>query len=76
MMLSGEQLDAMHYDDLKRIVSDIAVFYRVSPKNKLTIVKVLQDLRHVVAMTGDGVNDAVALKRADIGKSSNLSSGL
>lgn len=66
-LLSGAQLESMDYLELKRIINDISVFYRVTPKDKVTIVKALQECNHVVAMTGDGVNDAVALKRADIG---------
>jgi len=66
-VVSGEQLDSMDQFEMKKVFDEVSVFYRVSPKNKLTIVKILQELGHVVAMTGDGVNDAIALKRADIG---------
>ncbi|KAM6967964.1 calcium-transporting ATPase type 2C member 1 isoform 1-T1 [Aplochiton taeniatus] len=65
--LSGEEVDHMDLLQLSQIVSRIAVFYRASPRHKLKIVKSLQNLGAVVAMTGDGVNDAVALKAADIG---------
>ncbi|CAH0730010.1 unnamed protein product, partial [Brenthis ino] len=65
--LSGEQLDTMSDDDLDAIIDSVTVFYRVSPKHKLGIVKSLQRLGNIVGMTGDGVNDGVALKRADIG---------
>ncbi|KRZ03670.1 Calcium-transporting ATPase type 2C member 1 [Trichinella zimbabwensis] len=65
--LSGEDLDQMNTVDLERVIGNVSIFYRASPKHKLKIVKSLQDLGHVVAMTGDGVNDAVALKKADIG---------
>ncbi|XP_037294710.1 calcium-transporting ATPase type 2C member 1 isoform X1 [Manduca sexta] len=65
--LSGEQLEAMSDDELDRIIDTVSVFYRVTPKHKLTIVKSLQRLGNIVGMTGDGVNDGVALKRADIG---------
>lgn len=65
--LSGEQLDSMSDDELDAIIDTVTVFYRVTPKHKLTIVKSLQRLGNIVGMTGDGVNDGVALKRADIG---------
>ncbi|XP_049874165.1 calcium-transporting ATPase type 2C member 1 isoform X2 [Pectinophora gossypiella] len=65
--LSGEQLDTMADDELDRIIDTVSVFYRVTPKHKLAIVKSLQRLGNIVGMTGDGVNDGVALKRADIG---------
>ncbi|MFH4974827.1 hypothetical protein AB6A40_001536 [Gnathostoma spinigerum] len=65
--LSGPQIDAMSDMDLERVIREVAIFHRTSPKHKLRIVKALQNLGEVVAMTGDGVNDAVALKKADIG---------
>ncbi|XP_039755341.1 calcium-transporting ATPase type 2C member 1 isoform X2 [Pararge aegeria] len=65
--LSGDQLDGMSDDELDAIIDTVTVFYRVTPKHKLSIVKSLQRLGNIVGMTGDGVNDGVALKRADIG---------
>jgi Ca2+-transporting ATPase len=65
--LSGEEIENMNLIDLKNIVPKIGVFYRTSPKHKLNIVKALKSCGYIVAMTGDGVNDAVALKSADIG---------
>ncbi|CAH0546436.1 unnamed protein product [Brassicogethes aeneus] len=66
-VISGEQLDAFNDMELDGAVPHATVFYRVSPKNKLSIVKSLQRTGHIVGMTGDGVNDGVALKKADIG---------
>uniref|UniRef100_A0A7N8YQM1 Calcium-transporting ATPase n=1 Tax=Mastacembelus armatus TaxID=205130 RepID=A0A7N8YQM1_9TELE len=65
--LSGEEVDQLDLQQLSQIVPRTSVFYRASPRHKLKIVKSLQNLGAVVAMTGDGVNDAVALKAADIG---------
>ncbi|XP_016379566.1 calcium-transporting ATPase type 2C member 1 isoform X4 [Sinocyclocheilus rhinocerous] len=65
--LSGDEVDQMDFQHLSQIVLRIVVFYRASPRHKLKIVKSLQNVGAVVAMTGDGVNDAVALKAADIG---------
>ncbi|XP_038566270.1 calcium-transporting ATPase type 2C member 1 isoform X2 [Micropterus salmoides] len=65
--LSGEEVDHLDLQQLSEMVPRIAVFYRASPRHKLKIVKSLQNIGAVVAMTGDGVNDAVALKAADIG---------
>ncbi|XP_059909324.1 calcium-transporting ATPase type 2C member 1 isoform X1 [Gadus macrocephalus] len=70
--LSGEEVDQMDLHQLSQIVPRIVVFYRASPRNKLKIVKSLQNIGAVVAMTGDGVNDAVALKAADIGVAMGL----
>ncbi|XP_005158311.1 calcium-transporting ATPase type 2C member 1 isoform X3 [Danio rerio] len=65
--LSGDEVDQMDIQHLSQIVHRVVVFYRASPRHKLKIVKSLQNIGAVVAMTGDGVNDAVALKAADIG---------
>lgn len=64
---TGLMLDEMSDADLAEVVDDVSIFARVTPANKLEIVKVLQQKGHVVAMTGDGVNDSPALKKADIG---------
>ncbi|MDX1600385.1 MAG: cation-translocating P-type ATPase, partial [Anaerolineales bacterium] len=64
---TGAQLQAMSDDELFERVVDTDVYARVSPEHKVRIVEALRKHRHVVAMTGDGVNDAPALKRSDIG---------
>jgi len=66
-VISGAELDGLDDAALATRVNDIAVFARVSPSHKVRIVRALKALGHVVAMTGDGVNDAPALKAADIG---------
>ncbi|XP_063293452.1 calcium-transporting ATPase type 2C member 2 isoform X1 [Pelobates fuscus] len=65
--LSGDELDQLSEAALPGVVTKVAVFYRTSPKHKLKIIKALQHTGAIVGMTGDGVNDAVALKSADIG---------
>ena len=58
-MLTGEELEAQ--------IEDIGIFARVSPSHKVDIVEALKKKHHIVAMTGDGINDAPSLKKADIG---------
>lgn len=64
---TGQMLDEMSDDDLKSIVEEVSIYARVTPEHKLRIVHALQGNGHVVAMTGDGVNDSPALKKANIG---------
>jgi Ca2+-transporting ATPase len=65
--LSGEEISKMSAHDLENVVANVSIFYRTTPKHKLSIIKALKNCGYVVGMTGDGVNDSVALKSADIG---------
>ena len=65
--VAGHELDAMDDDELQRTAREAAVFARTTPEHKLRLVRALQADGSIVAMTGDGVNDAPALKRADVG---------
>lgn len=74
IVIHGEQIDALSDADWLNIFSkDEIIFARTSPKHKLTIVKHAQSLGHIVGVTGDGVNDSPALKKADLGIAMNIS---
>ncbi len=66
-IITGFELDSLTNEKLKEAFLDEVIFARVSPEHKLRVVMALQELGHIVAVTGDGVNDAPALKRANIG---------
>lgn len=65
--MSGTEIDALTPEELQAVVSQVRIFYRVTPRHKMSIIEAYQAQGEVVAMTGDGVNDAPALKRANIG---------
>ncbi|MBU3942478.1 HAD-IC family P-type ATPase, partial [Patescibacteria group bacterium] len=66
-IMEGKDLDNLTDRGLEKIIEDIQIFARVEPKHKLMIIQAWQNKGHVIAMTGDGINDAPALKKADIG---------
>jgi len=66
-VLTGAELELMNEDELRQRVLDVDIYARVNPEHKLHLVRLLQEHGLIVAMTGDGVNDAPALKRADVG---------
>ena len=66
-VITGQEIELMSEDQLRQRVHDVDVYARVNPEHKLLLVKLLQEQGLIVAMTGDGVNDAPALKRADVG---------
>lgn len=66
-IITGDELDKMPDDELKEKIRDVSIFSRVIPEHKMRIVKAFKEIGEIVAMTGDGVNDAPALKYADIG---------
>lgn len=72
-VITGEELDKLSEKELSNRVNELTVFARVSPKHKLQIVKAFKNKNNIVAMTGDGVNDAPAVKEADIGISMGIS---
>ncbi len=71
-LLNGAELDAMDDEALKQALGEEVILARVTPEHKLRVVGSLREMGHVVAVTGDGVNDAPALKRADIGVAMGL----
>ena len=66
-VLTGHDIESMSEDALRQRIHDVDIYARVNPEHKLLLVRLLQEQGEVVAMTGDGVNDAPALKRADVG---------
>ncbi|EGT3615541.1 calcium-translocating P-type ATPase, PMCA-type [Clostridium perfringens] len=72
-VITGEELDKLDDNQLKRLVNKLRIFARVTPNHKLRIVKAFKQNGNIVAMTGDGVNDAPAIKEADIGIAMGIS---
>jgi len=71
-VMTGQEVEQASDAELEKVVRDVDVFARASPEHKLRLVKAIQANKQVVAMTGDGVNDAPALKRADVGVSMGI----
>lgn len=72
-IVTGIELEKMAEGELKKILSDEVIFARVAPEQKLQVVSALQEMKQIVAVTGDGVNDSPALKKADIGVAMGIS---
>lgn len=68
-VVSGQQISSASSSELRKLIKNNSVFSRVTPENKLQIIEILNEEKEITAMTGDGVNDAPALKKADIGVS-------
>lgn len=72
-IITGVELDKLNQTQLKQALKDEVIFARVAPEQKLQVVTALQEMKHIVAVTGDGVNDSPALKKADIGVAMGIS---
>lgn len=72
-IVNGSELDGMTTEELRQILDKEVIFARVAPEHKLRVVSTLKEMGHIVAVTGDGVNDAPALKKADIGVAMGIS---
>ena len=72
VILSGSEIDRLNERELQDAAEKVYCYYRTNPSHKLRIVKALQGRGHVVGMTGDGVNDAVAIRKADVGISMGI----
>lgn len=72
-VITGVELAKMQPDELKKALLEEVLFARVAPEQKLQVVTALQEMKHIVAVTGDGVNDSPALKKADIGVAMGIS---
>ncbi|SBV94746.1 E1-E2 ATPase [uncultured Eubacteriales bacterium] len=72
-IITGIELEKMASKELKEALADEVIFARVAPEQKLQVVSALQEMKHIVAVTGDGVNDSPALKKADIGVAMGIS---